>query len=140
MLTSKLDNDVNNTKYILTWCEAYGNKKYFWEFGSDKFLEAGCPEAKCHLTEDRDMLASVADFDAILFHQRSIQLKNTPAKRRPEQRYVHWMFESPAHSNYDFTPAQKLAGFFNWSMSYRLDSDFPKPYGMFKQVQQFSKD
>ena len=99
------------------------------------FRTAGCQESRCFLTSDRKYLGSVSEFDAIIFHQRSIQLKSTPAKRRPEQRYVQWMFESPAHSNYDFTSAKKLAGFFNWSMSYRLDSQFPKPYGKFTEVQ-----
>ena len=102
------------------------------------FRSAGCPESRCFLTSDRNYLGSVSEFDAIIFHQRSIRLKETPATRRPEQRYVQWMFESPAHSNYDFTPAKKLAGFFNWSMTYRLDSTFPRPYGMFKEVS-FSK-
>ena len=102
------------------------------------FRSAGCPESRCFLTSDRNYLGSVSEFDAIIFHQRSIRLKDTPATRRPEQRYVQWMFESPAHSNYDFTPAKKLAGFFNWSMTYRLDSTFPRPYGMFKEVS-FSK-
>ena len=147
--------DNTETKYILTWCEAYGSLKYGWEFGEDKFRQvwpgniqlfpnyffrtAGCLESRCFLTSDRNYLGSVSEFDAIIFHQRSIQLKDTPAKRRPEQRYVQWMFESPSHSNYDFTPAKKLAGFFNWSMSYRLDSDFPRPYGSFKKVQ-FNKN
>ena len=98
------------------------------------FRSAGCPESRCFLTSDRKYLGSVSEFDAIIFHQRKIRLKDIPAKRGPEQRYVQWMFESPAHSNYDFTPAAKLAGFFNWSMSYRLDSTFPRPYGMFKKV------
>ena len=98
------------------------------------FRSAGCPESRCFLTSDRKYLGSVSDFDAIIFHQRSIRLQDIPAKRGPDQRYVQWMFESPAHSNYDFTPAAKLAGFFNWSMSYRLDSTFPRPYGMFKEV------
>ena len=26
-----------DTKYILTWCEAYGNYKYGWDFGEEKF-------------------------------------------------------------------------------------------------------
>ena len=44
------------------------------------------------------------------------------------------MFEAPAHLNYDQETLQSMAGFFNWSMSYRLDSDFPVPYGRAKQV------
>ena len=122
-------------KYILSWCEAYGNKKYSWEFGSEKFLEAGCPEARCFLTEDRNMLGSVADFDAILFHQRSFNLRtDRPKLRSPGQRYVHWMFESPAHLHYDITPLDKFKNFFNWSISYRLDSTFPTPHGSFRLV------
>ena len=42
-----------------------------WQFGAGKFLEAGCPETRCYLTSDRNLLGSVADFDAILFHQVS---------------------------------------------------------------------
>ena len=29
--------DQNETKYILTWCEAYGGYQYGWGFGQDKF-------------------------------------------------------------------------------------------------------
>lgn len=44
------------------------------------------------------------------------------------------MFESPAWSdNYDRTKPDKLNNFFNWSMSYRLDSRFPTPYGQLVQ-------
>ena len=79
----------------------------------------------------------MSDFDAIMFNQRSFQLKRSPSSRRPQQRYVQWMFESPANSNYDLTPATELEGFFNWSMTYRLDSDFPKPYGKFVKVRYY---
>ena len=67
---NKLNTDPE-TKYILTWCEAYGGLTYMWQFGAGKFLEAGCPETRCYLTSDRNLLGSVADFDAILFHQVS---------------------------------------------------------------------
>ena len=29
--------DDVDTKYILTWCQAYGSLKYGWEFGEEKF-------------------------------------------------------------------------------------------------------
>lgn len=133
--TSSADGGNTSIKYILTWCEAYGSKKYFWDFGQEKFLEAGCPEARCFLTDDRDLLGSVADFDAILFHQRSFNLRSDrPPLRSPGQRYVHWMFESPAHLHYDTTPLHQLNNFFNWSISYRLDSTFPTPHGKYRLV------
>ena len=60
-----------NTKYILAWCDLFGSFKYRWEFGGRRFLQAGCPESRCFLTSDRNLLGSVADFDAIIFHQVS---------------------------------------------------------------------
>ena len=123
-------------KYILTWCEAYGGQTYGWAYGADKFKEAECPESRCFLTSNRTLLSSISQFDAIMFHQRSFSWRDAPraAERRPEQRYVHWMFESPAHLNYDVVPLSELSNFFNWSMSYRLDSTFSSPYGSFENV------
>ena len=75
-------------------------------------------------------------FDAILFHQRSLTLRDLPdkRKRRPEQRYVHWSFEAPVYSFHDLTDLKYLSNFFNWSMSYRQDSEFPVPYGAIEKV------
>ena len=73
-------------------------------------------------------------FAAILFHQRSLTLKDLPRKRDPRQLYVHWSLESPVHSFYDLTDLKYLQNFFNLSMTYRLDSDISVPYGSIKQV------
>ena len=32
------------TKYLLTWCEAYGSLKYGWEFGEEKFRYIQAPK------------------------------------------------------------------------------------------------
>merc|ERR1719228_2444136 len=71
-----------------------------------------------------------------MFHQRSFTWKNAPvaAERRAAQHYVHWMFESPAHLHYDIVPLNQLNSYFNWSMSYRLDSTFPAPYGSYENI------
>ena len=151
---SKTFDTDTETKYILIWNEAYGSKTYFWGTGSDRFrwqklksyinyysnlpyaYRDECPESRCYVTSDKSLLGSPADFDAIMFHQRSFMLGDIPdpSKRRTDQRYIHWMFESPAHLFYDATPISKLGNFFNWSMSYRLDSKFPARHGSFSQV------
>lgn len=79
---------------------------------------------------------AVDKFDAILFHQRSLSRKDLPdkRKRRPEQLYVHWSFEAPVYSFHDFTDLKYLSNFFNWSMSYRRDAEFPVPYGAIEKV------
>ena len=43
--------------------------------------------------------------------------------------------QSPVHRFYDKTDLKDLDNFFNWSMTYRLDSDFPVPYGDIQQVE-----
>ena len=132
----KSGQEKDEYKYILTWCEAYGGLTYGWEFGPTKFADAGCEESRCILTSNRSLLGSVSMFDAIMFHQRSFSWKGAPLarERRPSQRYVHWMFESPAHLHYDIVPLNQLSNYFNWSMSYRLDSTFPAPYGSYQNV------
>ena len=72
------------------------------------FREAGCEETRCYLTADRRLLGSVSNFDAVVFHQRSFTFKDAPPAeiRRGEQRYVHWMYESPAL----FPALSKLGG------------------------------
>ncbi len=44
------------------------------------------------------------------------------------------MMESPAHIQYDATSLRTMGSFFNWTMTYRMDSTFPVPYGGFYQV------
>ena len=84
------------------------------------YRSAGCAESRCFLTSDRNLLGSESAFDAIMIHQRSFTLRDSPSNRRPEQRYVHWMFESPAHSGYDLTPATK-GGFQKFLLSKLVD-------------------
>lgn len=134
--SNTFDTDTE-TKYILIWNEAYGSKTYFWGMGSERFRNE-CPESRCYVTSDRSMLGLDSDFDAIMFHQRSLMLGDipNPSTRRKDQRYIHWMFESPAHLHYDSTPIIRLGNFFNWSMSYRLDSKFPARHGSFSQMKE----
>ena len=46
--------------------------------------------------------------------------------RKANQRYVMFYMESPANDNF---PYGKFDKFFNWTMTYRRDSDFHRPYG-----------
>merc|ERR1712027_221035 len=46
--------------------------------------------------------------------------------RSQSQRYVMFFMESPQHWRADFS---RFNNFFNWTMTYRLDSDISIPYG-----------
>ena len=48
-----------------------------------------------------------------------------------EQRYVHYIMES---AQYLYTDISKMNNFFNWTMTYRRDSDFYRPYGRIVKI------
>jgi hypothetical protein len=49
-----------------------------------------------------------------------------PKRRKSHQRYVMFLMESPMNDNF---PYEKFQGFFNWTMTFRKDSDIHRPYG-----------
>ena len=113
------------------WNLAYGSKDYDIGPGRDPFFKYLCPETRCFATSDRNYLDSVDKFDTVLFHQRSFDFADLPAKRAPAQRYVHWIIES---AQYLYMDISSMNNFFNWTMTYRRDSDFFRPYGRIVQV------
>ena len=117
-------------KRILFWNEAYGNKRFGIGSGADVLQQAGCRVWQCETTESRDLMA-VNEFDAIVFHLRSWTQNDLPATRSVRQRYVFWSIESPAHR---FVNTDLMEDFFNWTLTYRLDSDFPRPYGWIEPI------
>ena len=52
-----------------------------------------------------------------MLHQRQLWWSDAPAQRRPAQRYIQFMFESPVGG--DQESLASMAGYFNWSISYR---------------------
>ena len=71
----------SDLKYILFWNEAYGTKEYDIGFGRQPFYDNLCPETRCVTTEDRN-LKPVEEFDAVFFHQRSLDFSDIPDKKK----------------------------------------------------------
>ncbi|XP_071535700.1 alpha-(1,3)-fucosyltransferase C-like isoform X2 [Panulirus ornatus] len=118
--------DPNNPplKKILYWNDNYGNKHFGFGFGREPFLRAGCRVNTCMTTGSRTRFPA-EEIDAIIWHFRSKD-KSLPDKRSPHTRYVFWMMESASHLFGNLQPYNYV---FNWTFTYRLDSDFPNPYG-----------
>ena len=112
---------VDKKKKILIWYENYRVPK----------VGPACPIWRCEITGDRTV-ARVETYDAIVFHLRSWTLTDIPIKRSPHQRYVFLNMESPAWRMLS-TWKEIPAGFFNWTMTYRRDSDVVNPYGLFSK-------
>ena len=125
------------TKYILYYNKFWSYADFSFGFGREPF-EKHCPHLEsynCVATNDRSQLSSLGDFDAVVIHGLQFQL--TPARReeinswrKQHQRFVYFMTESPVYDGYGWL--SKYKDFFNWTMSYRIDSDIHKPYGSFE--------
>ncbi|KAK8732032.1 hypothetical protein OTU49_007147 [Cherax quadricarinatus] len=118
--------DPNNPplKKILFWNDAYSGMHYGFGFGREPFLRAGCRVNTCMTTSNRSRFP-IKEIDALMWHFRSND-RSLPNTRSPHTRYVFWMMES---ASYLYGNLQIYKNVFNWTFTYRLDSDFPNPYG-----------
>ena len=134
---------VNKTRYrnvpkkqlksILFWNDAYGVRTYDVGFGREHFYSNLCPDTRCFTTSNRSALSSIKDFDAIVIHQRGIDWSDMPMSRSPHQRYIHWVIES---SQYLYMDIHNLDNLFNWTMTYKQNSDFYLPYGRVVKIKE----
>jgi len=114
---------INGTKSILLWHEAWGYR--FHPAGRAVFIDKACPVSNCVITLDANYVRDF-NFDAFVIHpptqkKRWTQLK----KRRQDQIFVLFTTEPPMH----MPPLQSFDGYFNWSITYRKNSDFYLRYG-----------
>ncbi len=120
-------------KKILYWNKAYGlssnpkNSNFGVGVGRDRYKIAGCPVWQCETSENK---TDLLDYDAIIFNAVQANHKSIPEKRSPNQRYIFFSFESPLTlEDYKSTDLKSFPpGFFNWTMTYRWDSDVIHPY------------
>ncbi|KAK6485987.1 alpha-(1,3)-fucosyltransferase 4-like [Huso huso] len=104
---------------VLLWLQPFGKKRPIPDCQTLYNIRA------CTLTTDRDQYLRS---QAVIIHHRDIRgnLSTLPQGHRPvSQRWIWMNFESPSHTS----GLKKLGGVFNWTMSYRLDSDVFVPYG-----------
>ncbi len=105
--------DFATAKKILYFTSYFDMKDFAFGFGHEPFVTFNCPVHQCYATNNRSLLPSLADFDAILFHMRDMERKHgrlmvpNQSKRRPQQRYVMFLMESPENDGF---PYDKLKG------------------------------
>uniref|UniRef100_A0A182LY40 Fucosyltransferase n=1 Tax=Anopheles culicifacies TaxID=139723 RepID=A0A182LY40_9DIPT len=117
------DGQVNRTRYILLYTSFFEEKHWGLHaetVGQEYFAKKHCPVTDCVMTSYHQLLPSVTEYDAIVFHVASRWDGPLPIVRSPHQVYVAALMESPAHTKHTL----RLDGsYFNWTMTYRLDSD-----------------
>ncbi len=142
--TTALYNTVDqHTKYILYYTNYWNQPDFQFGTGRQPFLDNQCPVHNCwaQSTGDPSISKSFSDFDAVLFSvqaQDNFNLTDQGAAiqfwRKPQQRFVFFIMESQVYSIHNL---RSMNRFFNWTMTFRWDSDIPRPYGWFQEL---SKD
>ena len=130
---------LNQTKLILVYTprptEPWGPRTAE-EADNYKFTDwdgTPCEEDRCQITFDK----SLRNFsDAVLVHafgaalSREWDVKLAKSNRPSAQRWVFYTKESPQQ----FSMAPKGDGVYNWTATYRRDSDFFVPYGSYSAL------
>lgn len=107
-------------KYILLWKS--GGVEPFKYLGESQniFIKNKCPFRNCIVTDDKGYFQNIQDFDIILFNAPNLNTYDSlPSTRAEYQRYV---FVS-SRSAVDYPVPAGYDKVFNWTWTYRLDSD-----------------
>lgn len=122
-LDFKCLNSSNTKKTILLWTKFKGLPLPLIDYKTGyvkPFESFNCPVTNCELTYDRNKLNQS---DLVLFHLRN-RIDYFPTRTRPNQRFVHIIFESPINCHL----CTKYENVFNLSATYTLNSDFTSIY------------
>lgn len=115
--------------YILIWAAPHLSPYSDQENGQQYFLKHNCKFNNCFSTGNRSYFNDVTYFDVILFNTMAFNLDNTlPSTRSENQIYVFVSNEPPAM----FSVPSHYNGFFNFTWTYRLDSDATLRYLVIK--------
>lgn len=101
---------------------------HFSKTGSELF--SNCEYSNCFATSDRTLLPE-DQYDAIIFYApkgSDAGKQQIPKKRSPHQRYIFADSETPVRF-YGDKVQYVLNNFYNWTMTYRFDSDIPRRHG-----------
>lgn len=130
----KSDKFKTDLKYILFWKQPKRNKKNFYnkdiEYsrGQTQFINQNCPHINCYITYNKSLLGSEENFDAIVFNIHDVKkLTNRylNLRRKDNQLYI---FKSHEASEHHPVCNPIFDDFFNWTWTYKLNSDLPHPF------------
>ena len=107
-------------KLVLFWTAFFQREDFFVGMETKPFLE--CQVRQCFTTNDRSLLNQS---DAVIFHIRDLSMSDLPNMRFGHQRWIFFLLESPSNT---YRSLDNLDSLFNWTMTYRQDSDIYRPY------------
>jgi alpha-1,3-fucosyltransferase len=120
---------LRENKNILIWNSAHRIETAAFGFELDSFRRHGCEVSDCIVFDNATSheLLPLEDYDAIIIHMHELWLTHLPEfQRKSQQRLIFLSQESPTTLPIDVT---KFGNYFNWTMTYKLNSDVQLLYG-----------
>ncbi|XP_061719918.1 alpha-(1,3)-fucosyltransferase C-like [Cydia pomonella] len=108
------------TRYILLKTGPSLAPLRFLRHAFDAFISNDCEYTNCYVSYNVSDLGGVVYFDAIVFNGRQLPKARPRLRRSPKQKYVYANMESSQNFPIYNT---RLNSFFNWTWTYKLDSD-----------------
>lgn len=108
-------------KKIVFWNSLRSRFKKNFGLGTGRgaFLKLGCSVNTCTVISKKE-ISSYDEVDAVVWHQRSRDT-SFPPRRSPHTRYIFMLAEPPGHVK----RLRNHRNVFNWTLTYRWDSDIP---------------
>lgn len=120
---------VREKKTILVWNSAHRIETSGFGFGYKPFVQHRCEVSDCILFDNATLSVwqPLESYDAIIVNMHELWLTEIPAFNRQHfQRLIFLTQESPTTMPID---VYVLGNIFNWTMTYRLNSDVKLLYG-----------
>ncbi len=113
-------------KTILIWNDPGRIETAAFGFGHKTFLQHGCEVSKCSIFDYSNSYLPLEYYDAIIVNVQRLKKALPNFKREAQQRVIFLTQEPPTLMPIDiFT----MDNFFNWTMTYKLNSDIRLLYG-----------
>ena len=127
------ENQASEIKRILMWNKIYSKEGLGNGWGKKPFDH--CEISNCEITSDHKYYTKS---DAVLFFMRYLKFNNTnPIPPHLEnQQWIFFIKESPHYGHFR---AKSFDNMFNLTMTYRMDSDIPVPYGAMRPLHQWEE-
>ena len=120
---------ASKKKTILIWNSAHRIETAAFGFGHEPFVQHGCEISDCILFDNATSpdLLPIEDYDAIILHMHELWITGHPIyNRKKHQRLIFLTQEAPTTMAID---VNEMGNYFNWTMSYRFNSDIQLLYG-----------
>ncbi|XP_050405787.1 glycoprotein 3-alpha-L-fucosyltransferase A [Patella vulgata] len=126
---SKTNFDIRSKQYQVVKNVVWFNQPYWTQdtIPLGKVFFSNCAVKSCKLVPTTP--STIKSSDAVIFH--AVNLPDvSPPKRHPKQTWIFFGLEPPFHYKSHVWASNDWFNLFNWTMTYRFDSDVIHPYSV----------